>query len=176
MNSGFSGLLWCPEVRQAASEEDLIRRLQSAVFSPLAQVDSWFLKSPPWKQWDRAKNNVGEFLENWEKLETRCCEIIGWRMQLVPYLKAAFQRYAADGTPPFRALVLDDPKNKSLYTQQPAMLSVRKLVQPSTCLRAAVAAVLAMALNSGEQMRARQDHPDALPRNGDIRLKIRKAK
>ncbi len=29
VNSGFSGLLWCPEVRQAESVEDLIRRLQS---------------------------------------------------------------------------------------------------------------------------------------------------
>ena len=35
VNSGFSGLLWCPEVRQAESVEDLIRRLQSVVFSPL---------------------------------------------------------------------------------------------------------------------------------------------
>ena len=47
VNSGFSGLLWCPEVRDAASEEDLIRRLQSVVFSPLAQVDCWSMKISP---------------------------------------------------------------------------------------------------------------------------------
>jgi alpha-D-xyloside xylohydrolase len=115
VNSGFSGLLWCPEVRQASSVEDLIRRLQGAVFSPLAQVDCWYMKSPPWKQIDRAKNNAGELLDDWEKLEARCREIIGWRMQLVPYLAAAFQRYATDGTPPFRALILDSPHDKSLY-------------------------------------------------------------
>lgn len=40
VNSGFRGLLWCPEVRDAASEEDLLRRLESAVFSPLAMVNA----------------------------------------------------------------------------------------------------------------------------------------
>jgi alpha-D-xyloside xylohydrolase len=115
-NSGFSGLLWCPEVRQADSPEDLIRRLQSVVFSPLMQVDCWYMKNPPWKQTDRNRNNAGQFFDDWEHLEARCREIIGWRMALVPYLTAAFQRYAADGTPPFRALVLDYPQDKRLYT------------------------------------------------------------
>jgi alpha-D-xyloside xylohydrolase len=115
-NSGFSGLLWCPEVRQAQNEEDLIRRLQSVVFSPLAQVDCWYMKNPPWKQMDRPLNNADHFLDNWQRLESRCREIIGWRMQLIPYLTAAFQRYAQDGTPPFRALVLDSPDDKRLYT------------------------------------------------------------
>src|SRR5258708_7333849 len=36
VNSSFSGLRWCPEVRDAKSEEDFLRRLQSVVFSPLA--------------------------------------------------------------------------------------------------------------------------------------------
>jgi alpha-D-xyloside xylohydrolase len=131
VNSGFSGLLWCPEVRQAESVEDLIRRLQSVVFSPLAQVDCWFLKNPPWKQIDRAKNNAGQLLENWESLEARCREIIGWRMQLVPYLTAAFQRYAEDGTPPFRALVLDSPEDKRLYTvDDQYMMGDRMMVAP----------------------------------------------
>jgi alpha-D-xyloside xylohydrolase len=114
-NSGFSGLLWCPEVRQADNEEDLIRRLQSVVFSPLAQVDCWYMKNPPWKQTNRALNNADKYFDNWQQLESRCREIIGWRMQLIPYLTAAFQRYADDGTPPFRALVLDSPGDKRLH-------------------------------------------------------------
>jgi alpha-D-xyloside xylohydrolase len=131
VNSGFSGLLWCPEVRQAESVEDLIRRLQSVVFSPLAQVDCWYMKNPPWKQIDRNLNNAGHLLENWESLETRCREIIGWRMQLVPYLTAAFQQYAEDGTPPFRALVLDAPKDKRLYTvDDQYMMGDRMMVAP----------------------------------------------
>ncbi len=114
-NSGFSGLLWCPEVRQADNEEDLIRRLQSVVFSPLAQVDCWYMKNPPWKQTNRNLNNADKFFDDWQQLEARCREIIGWRMQLIPYLTAAFQRYAEDGTPPFRALVLDWPSDKRLH-------------------------------------------------------------
>ncbi|MFC5860945.1 TIM-barrel domain-containing protein [Acidicapsa dinghuensis] len=114
VNSGFSGLLWCPEVRDASSEEDLIRRLQSVIFSPLAMVNGWYIQSPPWKQLDRKKNNAGELLPDWEALEARCREIIGWRMSLVPYLKAAFARYAEDGTPPFRALALEDAGDNSL--------------------------------------------------------------
>jgi alpha-D-xyloside xylohydrolase len=131
VNSGFSGLLWCPEVRDAISEEDLIRRLQSVVFSPLAMVNGWYIKNPPWKQLNRKLNNADQLTEGWEKLEARCREIIGWRMQLVPYLTAAFQRYASDGTPPFRALVLDNPKDKRLYrVDDQYMVGDRMLVAP----------------------------------------------
>jgi alpha-D-xyloside xylohydrolase len=130
-NSGFSGLLWCPEVRDAVSEEDLIRRLQSVVFSPLAMINGWYIKNPPWKQLNRRLNNADQLLDGWEKLEARCREIIGWRMQLVPYLTAAFQRYAEDGTPPFRALVLDAPADKRLYTvDDQYMIGDRMMVAP----------------------------------------------
>lgn len=131
VNSGFSGLLWCPEVRDAASEEDLIRRLQSVVFSPLAMVNGWYIKNPPWKQLDRKLNNADQLLDGWEKLEARCREVIGWRMQLMPYLKAAFQRYAEDGTPPFRALVLDAPADKRLHkVDDQFMVGDRMMVAP----------------------------------------------
>jgi alpha-D-xyloside xylohydrolase len=131
VNSGFSGLLWCPEVRQAVSVEDLIRRLQSTVFSPLAHVDGCYMKHPVWKQFDRAKNDAGDLLENWESLEARCREIINWRMQLVPYLTVAFERYAEDGTPPFRALVLDSPNDRRLRTvDDQYMVGDRMMVAP----------------------------------------------
>ncbi|HZQ45072.1 MAG TPA: TIM-barrel domain-containing protein [Acidobacteriaceae bacterium] len=131
VNSGFCGLLWCPEVRQTESEEDLIRRLQSVVFSPLAQVDCWYMKNPPWKQTNRALNNNDQFLDQWQVLESRCREIIGWRMQLVPYLTAAFQRYADDGTPPFRALVLDTPEDKRLHqVDDQYLIGDRMMVAP----------------------------------------------
>ncbi len=107
VNSGFSGLLWCPEVRDAKNAEDLLRRLESVVFSPLAMVNAWYIKNPPWKQIDRVKNNAGQLEDDWQTLEARCREIIGWRMQLVPYLLSAFESYQASGMPPFRALILD---------------------------------------------------------------------
>jgi len=131
VNSGFAGLLWCPEVRDASTEEDLIRRLESVVFSPLAMVNAWYIKSPPWKQIDRLKNNAGEFAEGWEALEERCRVIIGWRMQLAPYLRSAFERYATDGTPPFRALILDHPEDASLVVvDDEYMVGDRMLVAP----------------------------------------------
>jgi alpha-D-xyloside xylohydrolase len=131
VNSGFSGLLWCPEVRDAVSEEDLIRRLETVVFSPLAMVNAWYIKNPPWKQIDRDRNNAGEFAPNWEALEARCRTIIGWRMELIPYLGSAFAQYALDGTPPFRALVLDYPEEKAVREVDDAyMIGDRMLVAP----------------------------------------------
>lgn len=114
VNSGFSGLMWCPEVRDASSEEDLIRRLQSVVFSPVAMVNAWYIKNPPWKQIDRDKNNAAVFAAGWEKLEARCREIVGWRMSLIPYLRQAFTLYAETGLPPFRPLILDFPEDDTL--------------------------------------------------------------
>lgn len=131
VNSGFSGLLWCPEVRDAVSEEDLIRRLQSVVFSPLAMINGWYIKNPPWKQLNRQLNNADRLQNGWEALEARCKEIIAWRMRLVPYLRGAFGRYASDGTPPFRALVLDWPDAASLAKTDDAwMVGDRMLVAP----------------------------------------------
>ncbi|HET7347826.1 MAG TPA: TIM-barrel domain-containing protein [Acidobacteriaceae bacterium] len=131
VNSGFSGLLWCPEVRDATSSEDLIRRLQTAVFSPLAMVNAWYIKNPPWKQIDQKKNNAGELAEGWQELERRCRDLIEWRMKLVPYLRGAFAKYALDGTPPFRALALDFPNDQKLHTvDDQYMVGDRMLVAP----------------------------------------------
>ena len=131
LNAGFGGLLWCPEVRDAVSEEDLIRRLQTVVFSPLAMVNAWYIRNPPWKQIDRERNNADKFSDNWEALEARCREIIGWRMSLAPYLRAAFAQYAADGTPAFRALVLDFPADPALRTvDDQYMIGDRLMVAP----------------------------------------------
>jgi alpha-D-xyloside xylohydrolase len=131
VSAGFSGLLWCPEVRDASSEEDLIRRLQTVVFSPLAMVNAWYIKNPPWKQIDAKLNNGDTLAPNWAALEQRCREIIGWRMQLVPYLLSAFERYALDGTPPFRALAMDYPQDKSSqFIDDQYMIGDRMFVAP----------------------------------------------
>lgn len=131
INAGFSGLLWCPEVRDAADEEDLIRRLQTVVFSPLAMVNAWYIQNPPWKQVDRARNNRNEFTQGWQQLEERCREIIGWRMALLPYLRSAFAKYESDGTPVFRAPVLDFPDFAALHqVDDQYMVGDRLLVAP----------------------------------------------
>jgi alpha-D-xyloside xylohydrolase len=131
VNSGFSGLLWCPEVRDAKSEEDLLRRLQTVVFSPLAMINGWYIVNPPWKQLERKRNNANDLTPGWESLEAKCREIIQWRMKILPYLSAAFHRYAADGTPPFRALTLDWPDQPELSGVDDAwMIGDRMLVAP----------------------------------------------
>ncbi|MEI6276582.1 MAG: glycoside hydrolase family 31 protein [Prolixibacteraceae bacterium] len=112
--SGFSGLLWTPEVRHAVSNEDLIRRMQTVVFSPLAMINAWYLKNAPWKQIDRKANNEGRFAENWEKLEAQCREIIELRMKMIPVIYAAFVKYHHQGIPPFRALVMDYPSDPAV--------------------------------------------------------------
>ncbi len=138
INSGFTGLLFCPEVRDAESAEDLIRRMQSVVFCPLAMINGWYVQNPPWKQihasWDtfhEREKNPGKFDEGWEKVEAQCRDILGWRMQLVPYLRAAFAEYASNGTPPFRAPILDWPDDASLaLLEDEYMVGDRMLVAP----------------------------------------------
>ncbi len=131
VNSSFSGLLWCPEVRDAKGPEDLIRRLQTVVFSPLAMINGWYIANPPWKQQNREKNNSNELEPGWEKLESRCREVLDWRMMLLPYLRAAFARYATDATPPFRALVLEEPTDPALvHCDDQFMFGDRMMVAP----------------------------------------------
>jgi alpha-D-xyloside xylohydrolase len=131
VNAGFSGLLWCPEVRDAQSEEDLLRRLQSVVFSPLAMVNAWYIRNPPWKQIERAANNADQFSPGWEALQSRCAEIIGWRMQMLPYLEAAFTTYKREGLPAFRALIMDYPTERRLSdVDDQYMMGDRLMVAP----------------------------------------------
>jgi alpha-D-xyloside xylohydrolase len=115
VNSGFSGLLWAAEVRNANDAEDMIRRLQTACFSALMQIDAWYLMNPPWKQVNREANNAGKFAPDWQKLQAQCREIIRMRMQLVPYLYSSFVRYHERGTPPFRSLVMDYPTDPQVW-------------------------------------------------------------
>jgi alpha-D-xyloside xylohydrolase len=108
-NAGFSGLLWTPELRDGSSTEDLIRRLQAVALSPMAMINAWYIKNPPWKQVKRAENNAGQFAPDWQEVETKCRSVMELRMRLIPYIHAAFVRYHRDGLPPFRALVMDYP-------------------------------------------------------------------
>lgn len=114
--AGFSGLLWTPEVRDASGGPDeLVRRMQAVAFSPLAMVNAWYLKNPPWKQVNRAANNAGRFADDWEKAEAQCRAVIELRMRFIPYLHAAFVRYHREGLPPFRALVMDYPEDPQTH-------------------------------------------------------------
>lgn len=113
--SGFAGLLWCPEVRDMGSLEEFYRRLETSVFSALTQIDCWYLKHPVWKQIDKARNNQGQFMTNWEETEAVCRRLLELRMRLLPYLYAAFADYRDSGAPPLRALVMDYPQDATTW-------------------------------------------------------------
>lgn len=113
-NSAFGGLLWCPEVREAHSAEDFFHRLQTVILSPQAMVNAWYLQYAPWLQFDRGKNERGEFLPEAQEYEAYACTLINLRMQLIPYIYNAFYAYYKEGIPPFRPLLMDYPKDKRL--------------------------------------------------------------
>jgi alpha-D-xyloside xylohydrolase len=114
VNAGLSGLLWTPEVRQCESVEDLIRRIQSVIFSPMALINAWMIKNPPWLQYDIIKNNQDISMDNHKDIEDICRELFQLRMRLIPYLYSAFAQYRFFGIPPFRALVVDWPEDPAV--------------------------------------------------------------
>jgi alpha-D-xyloside xylohydrolase len=107
VNSGFSGLLWSPEVRSCADAEDFIRRLQTVVFSPQSLLNCWRIPNPPWFQTDIEKNLAGEQMPESDHIITITRKYLELRMTLIPYLYSSFQRYRLEGLPPIRSLILD---------------------------------------------------------------------
>lgn len=133
VNAGFNGLLWSPEVRHATCVEDLLRRLQSVVFSPQALVNAWYISSPPWLQYNRQKNLAGEFLDNYKEVQDMCRRIFEERMRFLPYIYSSFAKYYFEGIPPFRALVMDYAKDENTYNiDDEYMMGDSILVAPVT--------------------------------------------
>lgn len=97
-NSGFSGLLWTPEVRSSQTAEEWLRRMQSVCFSPMAMLNAWASATKPW---------------SYPEVENEVRQAALLRMQLMPYFYSAFARYHFEGTPPFRAMSLEPGFSKS---------------------------------------------------------------
>jgi len=114
-NAGFGGLLWSPELRESASDVEMIQRLQTLLMSSQVVLNCWYLQFPPWLQYDKGKNNKGEFLSNANELEKTVRTLLNERMSLIPYLYTAFANYHFSGTPPFRALVVDYPQDEKVF-------------------------------------------------------------
>ncbi len=129
-NAGFSGLLWSPEVRQSGSEKELMRRVQTVVFSPLSLINAWMVPNPPWKQFDIDKNRENDLLQD-DVLQNRVRRLLGVRNRLVPYLYTSFFRYEQEGTPPFRPMVMDYPQEERFWeTDDCYMMGDSLLVAP----------------------------------------------
>lgn len=97
VNSGFSGVLWCPEVRQTESDEEFIRRSQLMFFSPLAMINAWADGVTPWEKGPKVESIFKKYAE--------------LRMQLIPYIYTAFKTARDTGIPLVRALVVDYPND-----------------------------------------------------------------
>lgn len=91
-NSGFSGVLWTPEVRSSETAEEWVRRFQTVCFSPLALINAWADGTKPWS-----------FPEVAEEVK----QSMVMRMRFIPYLYTAFAQYRFDGIPPFRSMHLE---------------------------------------------------------------------
>lgn len=105
VNSGFSGLLWTPELRDAQTKKDLLRRLQTTVFSVQCLINAWYCAEAPWKEFD---------------CEDEVRQLLKIRKSLVPRLMKAFEEYHIIGKPPVRALVADytaDPETWNIDDQ-----------------------------------------------------------
>lgn len=98
--AGFSGILWTPELRDAKSAEELIRRMQTIVFSPQCLINGWYCERLPWLDHD---------------CEAEIRELMEERVKLIPKLMDAFNRYHETGIPPVRALVSDYTSDPETY-------------------------------------------------------------
>ncbi len=131
LNGGFSGLLWVPEVRESSSAQDLYRRIETAIFAPITQINSWYLKHPPWLQFDREKNNRDQLMADRAEVTATVRQLFELRMSLVPYLYSAFNAYHRTGLPPIRPLVLDWPADaRARGVDDQFMLGPSLLVAP----------------------------------------------
>jgi len=92
INSGFSGVLWTPEVRGSKTSEEWLRRIQTVIFSPMAMINAWSSGTKPW---------------TFSDVEKEVKEYALLRMQLIPYLYSEFAKYHFEGTPPFRGMNLE---------------------------------------------------------------------
>ncbi|MDD4426966.1 MAG: glycoside hydrolase family 31 protein [Paludibacter sp.] len=113
-NSSLSGLLWSPEVRESKSRNEFFRRVQIAVLSAQTLFNSWYLKNPPWLQFDKNKNNIDEILPEAEQNETVVRQLLNFKMSIIPYLYTQFVNYRKEGIPPFRPLVLAYPNDTAV--------------------------------------------------------------
>ncbi len=100
VNSGFSGVLWTPEVRDAKTKKEFIRRLQANVFSCQCIINAWYCEEVPWKNLD---------------CEDEVRELLNLRKSLVPILKKAFDKYRDCGIAPIRALVSDYTDDENTF-------------------------------------------------------------
>ncbi|MEM6569470.1 MAG: TIM-barrel domain-containing protein [Planctomycetota bacterium] len=120
-SGSLCGVLWCPEIRSARSPREWAVRAQTAAFSPLTQINAWSSGILPWS-FEGATESVREAFE--------------LRLQLLPYLYSAYARYHLDGTPPFRAMILEEGARTTRVEREGAVDGERNPYGESTVITA----------------------------------------
>ena len=92
VSSGFTGTLWCPEVRGADSGNELLRRFQLLALSPVLLLNAWATDTFVW---------------SFPEVESAIREAILMRKKLLPYIYSAFAKYHFYGVPVYRPLAMD---------------------------------------------------------------------
>lgn len=113
VNSGFSGLLWTPEVRDAKTKKEFVRRLQANVFSVQCLINAWYCEDIPWVE---------------HGCEDEVRELLKVRKKLIPMLKKAFEEYKNTGKAPVRALVSDYTNDAQTYNIDDEYIFCDKLI------------------------------------------------
>ena len=90
--AAFCGTLWVPEVRDAQTAEEWVRRFQLCALSPMLMLNAWANGVKPWK---------------FPEVEDIIRETVSFRRRLLPYLYNAFYTYREKGIPPFRPLCME---------------------------------------------------------------------
>ncbi len=93
VSTGFAGVLWCAEARDAANGEEWVRRMQTAAVSHIAQLNAWASGTKPW---------------SFPGYEEAVKSAMLFRTRLTPYLYTAFGQYHYQGIPVIRPMALVD--------------------------------------------------------------------
>ena len=94
--ASLCGVLWTPEIRNAATAREWLNRMQTVCFSPMAKLNAWASGLQPW---------------SFPEVEVAVRKVLQLRMRLLPYIYSAFAEYHFNGTPPMRAMILESEAN-----------------------------------------------------------------
>jgi hypothetical protein len=124
VNSGFSGLIWAPEMRQATCDEDFARRTQLMFLAPQAQYNAWATPTPgKGEPWYCNANDTA-----WMAMFKKHHDL---RTGLASYLYAGFEAQGRTGLPLARPLLLDSPddvRHLTLFSPLSTLYSFHSLL------------------------------------------------
>ena len=105
-----------PTARKTSSADAKCDRFFSAGHDQwLVRAESSMEADPRFRDTSRARtDNPGNLRQGWEKVEAQCRDILAGACNWFPIFVRLSQNIAANGSPPFRALLMDYPDDPAL--------------------------------------------------------------